>query len=217
MKKEFVVTASALNVRSEPSIEGPVIDILDKGEKVNFIESSNDGYWVKISAEGAEGWVSFKYLQPIVKDVIVSAFPWFDIAVQELRNGIAEILGPAANPRIVEYLHSTSLGAAMASSDETAWCSAFVNFCVEKSGYAGTDSAAARSWLKWGGETLNPVPGSIVVFSRGNDSFSGHVAFYVSETVNGINVLGGNQGNKVCYGEYSRDRLFGYRLPKIAK
>ena len=210
---QLVVTASALNLRDAPGIDGNVIAILERGDVVESIEPSADSHWQKISHGANTGWASLKYLQPAMSDAPVAAFPWFEIAMQELERGVSEVPGSGANPRIVEYLRSTSLGGAMASSDETAWCSAFVNFCVEKAGFAGTDSAMARSWLNWGRGTNNPVTGCIVVFERGAPP-SGHVAFYVSESGGMIKVLGGNQGNKVSIQEYDRGRLLGFRVPR---
>jgi uncharacterized protein (TIGR02594 family) len=101
----------------------------------------------------------------------------------------------------------------MACNDETPWCSAFVNFCVEQAGFAGTDSASARSWLNWGRKTDTPVTGCIAVFERGAPP-SGHVAFYVSQSADQIKVLGGNQGNKVSFAHFPKFRLLGYRIPR---
>lgn len=208
---KLVVTASALNLRDAPGMDGNVIAILDRGDVVQSIESSTDGYWQKVTHGGHAGWASFKYLQPAMDGAPVAAFPWFDIAMKEL--DVAEVAGPGDNPRIVDYLRSTNLGGDMASNDETAWCSAFVNFCVEQAGFAGTDSAGARSWLKWGRKTDTPVTGCIVIFERGAPP-SGHVAFYVSESADQVKVLGGNQGNKVCFAQYPKTRVLGYQVPK---
>lgn len=208
---KLIVTASALNLRDAPSTEGNVIAILERGDIVDAIEATSDGPWIKISLGTDVGWASFKYLQPSIASAPVAAFPWFDVAMQEL--GTSEVVGPGDNPRIVEYLRSTSLGGAMAANDETPWCSAFVNFCVEKSGFAGTDSASARSWLNWGRQTNTPVTGCIAVFERGAPP-NGHVAFYVSENPETIKVLGGNQGDKVCFAEYDKDRILGFRVPR---
>jgi uncharacterized protein (TIGR02594 family) len=208
---KFVVTADALNLRDKPDVlTGKVLTILKRGDKVESTSGSANRYWLKVKHGSHSGWASFKYLQPSDAGAPLGRFPWFDIALSEL--GVSEIAGPGDNPRIVEYLRSTNLAAPFASHDETAWCSAFVNFCVERSGYAGTDSAAARSWLNWGRATDRPVVGCVTVFSRGNPP-SGHVAFFVSKTDQKIRVLGGNQGNSVSYAEYPKERLLGYRLP----
>lgn len=208
---KLVVTASALNLRDAPSVEGNVIAILDRGNVVESVESSPDGYWQRVSYGGNIGWASFKYLQPAIDEAPVAAFSWFDIATKEI--GTAETAGSGDNPRIVDYLRSTSLGGSMASNDETPWCSAFVNFCVEQAGFAGTDSASARSWLNWGRKTDTPVTGCIVVFERGAKP-KGHVAFYVSETGDQVKVLGGNQNDKVCFAQYPKSRILGYRVPE---
>ena len=140
-------------------------------------------------------------------------YPWMEIARSKL--GEAEISGPDANPEILEFLSSTTLDGPDKESDETAWCSAFVNWCVTQTGVQGTDSAWARSWLKWGqkADWNALVVGSIVVFSRGANS--GHVAFFVDTDENGtqIKVLGGNQGDKVSYAWFPIERVLDIRMP----
>src|SRR4030095_2451187 len=87
---------------------------------------------------------------------------------------------------------SERCGATRGSS--SAWCSAFANWCVEKAGYEGTDSAWAKSWLTWGKKLATPRRGCIAVFTRGD---GGHVGFYISKTSSVIKVLGGNQSDEV--------------------
>ena len=136
---------------------------------------------------------------------------WYDIAFREMETGVDEIAGAAGhNPRIVEYHQATSL---RAMDDETAWCSSFVNWCMMKAGETRTNSAAARSWLKWGQTLDQPKRGCIVVFSRPPKPTSGHVAFYEGEKRDRILVLGGNQSNQVNIAAYPRDRLLSYRWP----
>lgn len=207
--KQLIVTADSLNVRDTPSIQGTILGALKKGQVVTWSGTSGDQYWFKIDAGALKGWASHKYLQPVVPAPTTSSFPWFAIAEREI--GVKEVVGSGDNPRIVEYLRSTNLDAPSASEDETPWCSAFANWCVEASGYAGTDSAWARSWLNWGQRTTTPKVGSIVVFSRGVSS--GHVAFFVSRTATQIKVLGGNQSDSVCIQNYPASRLLGFRDP----
>lgn len=135
-------------------------------------------------------------------------FPWMPIAIGEL--GELEIAGDEDNPRIVEYLQTTTLPGVLAMQDETAWCSAFVNWCVQESGLEGTKSAAARSWMTWGKPVAAPRQGCITVFSRDG---GGHVAFFIQEVGGLLYVLGGNQGNRVCIAGYPRSRLLGFRVP----
>lgn len=140
---------------------------------------------------------------------------WMWHAFAEYKLGVNEVAGPKANPRIVEYHKATNLGMnPMAFSDETPWCSSFVNFVMEQAGEKTTKSAMARSWLKWGQSVHPPVYGAIAVFWRGQpQGISGHVAFYVGEEGSNIWVLGGNQYNSVSFAKYPRMRLLGYRMP----
>jgi uncharacterized protein (TIGR02594 family) len=129
---------------------------------------------------------------------------WLKFAFKELDRHIQEKPGAATNKRIEQYLQSTKKGSPGHESDETLWCSAFVNFCIEEStGLEGTNDLAARSWLNWNsGKRLNkdkPTRGCIVVFARpSGGSKSGHVGFYLSGSrERGIRILGGNQSNAV--------------------
>lgn len=137
--------------------------------------------------------------------------PWFDIAKAEI--GVREIPGEQDNPRIVEYQQATSL---RATDDETPWCASFVNWCLQQAGIAGTNSAAARSFLQWGREIPQPVEGCIVVLKRGNSSWQGHVGFYVGAIGDRVNLVGGNQGNAVSIKGFKRSDVLGYRMPKKA-
>ena len=140
---------------------------------------------------------------------------WMDIARREI--GQKEIRGRSHNPRIIQYHKSTSL---RASTDEVPWCSSFVNWVVTRAGYKGTNSAAARSWLKWGHRISGPKPGCIVVFWRGKkDGWSGHVGFVtdVDLSRDKIRVLGGNQADMVKESWYSTDKVLGYRWPESGR
>jgi uncharacterized protein (TIGR02594 family) len=136
---------------------------------------------------------------------------WLDVAIEEFHRGVEEIPGREHDPRILEYHASTTLDA---SDDETPWCSAFVNFCITKAGMIGTNSAAARSWLKWG-VPCEPKRGAITVFRRGTSSWTGHVGFWIGEEENGIVILGGNQRNRISYSSYPKRDLLGYRWPRV--
>lgn len=141
--------------------------------------------------------------------------PWIKIAKQEL--GIHEVPGPGDNPRVVEYLKSTTLPAPDNHNDETSWCSAFVNWCVEQAGVKGTNSAWARSWLKWGRElkeedSMDEWTGCICVLERGPNF--GHVGFLMDWDDDRVKLLGGNQGDAVSYAWFPNERVLGFRVPK---
>jgi uncharacterized protein (TIGR02594 family) len=140
----------------------------------------------------------------------ITEWPWLKIARKEL--GVKETSGDGDNPRIVEYLKSTTLGRPDNENDETPWCSAFTNWVLKQAGVAPrTNSAWARSWLNLGVATNDPIPGTIVVFSRGQNA--GHVGFYLNEDGLRVQVLGGNQGDAVTNAWFPKANLLGYREP----
>ena len=131
--------------------------------------------------------------------------------VAESQLGVVEFGGPQHNPLVLRY--SSDVGLDWVHDDETPWCSIFVNWCALKAGVERSGSAMARSWLRNGTEFATPEPGDVVVFWRGSPSAdTGHVALFHSYAPNGqINVLGGNQSNRVVVSPYSEDRLLSFR------
>ena len=83
---------------------------------------------------------------------------------------------------------------------------------MEQAGIEGTNSAMARSWLKWGREIDEPVKGCIVILKRGT-GMSGHVGFYDDRDELFLTLLGGNQSDQVCLKDYKMRDVLGYRLP----
>lgn len=129
-------------------------------------------------------------------------------AVSQL--GVKEIWGKGSNKQIEKYLAAAGLDG---YHDETAWCAAFVNWCLVQAGMYGTGKANARSFLKYGKEAKAPEQGDIVVFWRGSkQSWQGHVGFFKEFTAHGhVVCLGGNQGDKVCFKTYPIDKVLGFR------
>ena len=131
-----------------------------------------------------------------------------NIALREY--GVTEIPGKNDNPRILQYFHE--IGQKWVKDDETAWCSAFINWCAKVSGLEYTGKLNARSWLDIGYEVFTSQPGDIVIFWRvSKEDWRGHVGLFINYEGDYINVLGGNQGNKVCIKKYHKDRLLGFR------
>jgi len=134
---------------------------------------------------------------------------WMPVALDEV--GVSEIVGAEDNPRILEYHQATSL---KASNDETPWCAAYVNWVLSQVNIEGTDRANARSFTHWGLPLEEPKYGCIVVLKRGDNKFNGHVGFYVNSLPNGrIQLLGGNQGNKVSVAAFKKSDVIAYRWP----
>ena len=134
---------------------------------------------------------------------------WIKIAEGEL--GQKEKAGSAHNPRIVEY-HSTTGGF---QDDETAWCSSFVNWVMQKAGQGGTNSAAAVSWARWGKKVDNPAYGAIAVidWDGPGPGWKGHVGFVVGMQGSSVLLLGGNQSNSVNVASFGTSKIIAYVYP----
>ncbi len=138
--------------------------------------------------------------------------PWCDIAAAEI--GVKALAGPGLHEkRIIEY-HKTTTYAA--TTDEVAWCSAFVNWVMIQAGIEGTNSAAAKSWIKWGLKVNAPAKGDIIVVQSKKTS-GYHVGFYLDHNHASVRILGGNQGKQVNESNFllrSWD-IIAYRRPPI--
>ncbi|TDQ28609.1 uncharacterized protein (TIGR02594 family) [Tenacibaculum caenipelagi] len=133
------------------------------------------------------------------------------ISVALSQYGVKEVIGTKDHPQILNYF--TSLGFDVAKfKDETAWCSAFVNWVAKKAGYEHSNKLTARSWLTVGTSTSNPQLGDVVVLWREDPtSWKGHVGFLIKETKRYVYLLGGNQGNSVSIKAYPKKRVLDYR------
>ena len=110
-----------------------------------------------------------------------------------------------------------SAGGVEIDPSQTAWCAAFVNATLTKTGLDGTGALNARSFLDWGTEITSPQLGDVVVLSRGDNPAQGHVGFFKGFDADGnILILGGNQGDSVNVQSFNKDRLLGYRRPEGA-
>lgn len=121
--------------------------------------------------------------------------------------GQSEISGSKDNARIVYYHSFTTL---KATDDETPWCASFVCAALENAGFKSTRSAAAKSYATYGVAGDGSV-GDIAVFKRPGGH---HVAFINKKYVKGsalVNVLGGNQSNKVRVSDYEAANLIAIR------
>ncbi len=169
---------------------------------------------------GSKTWLVLEATEkgksPVVPaDAIVATTDWMKVAQAEI--GQKEISGAQSNGKIIQYHASTTL---KASSDETAWCSSFVNWVLKKSNIKGTGSAAAASWITWG-ESSSGKSGAIAVIrnaSVANSSLTStgnHVGFLVKETPTHYLLLGGNQSDQVKISSFPKKSwtLRGYRWP----
>lgn len=124
--------------------------------------------------------------------------------------GQKEIPGQGSNKVILDIIKAIH---PPATDDSTiAWCAIFVSYVLNKFGY-DFKILAARQFLKVGFEPNEGEHelGDLVILSRGNQSWQGHVGFYIREDEKYVYVLGGNQSNQVNITPYVKKRLLGYR------
>jgi uncharacterized protein (TIGR02594 family) len=132
---------------------------------------------------------------------------WYQVAMKEV--GVTEGEGTKSNPQILLYHGATKL---KAMSDKTPWCASFVSWCLAQSGVRSPETARARTYLKFGITLRDPIPGCLVILSRGKAS--GHITFYKEALDDGHFLgLGGNQSDSVCFQAYPNSRILGYRWP----
>lgn len=94
------------------------------------------------------------------------------------------------------------------------WCARFMNFVLERSGFKGTGSDAAKSFASYGRRVSGPRVGAIAVMTRGKGG--GHVGIVsgIDEHGNPIVISGNNYGRKVGESVYSRSRVYAYVMPQ---
>lgn len=99
----------------------------------------------------------------------------------------------------------------------TAWCAAFVNWCLIQARVTHLGYATAASWVNFGAPIVHPVYGSVVVIAPSSDtgSTTGHVAFFGGSVGAEIWLLGGNQHRSVCWMRKDRKHVRAYRWPAI--
>lgn len=144
-----------------------------------------------------------------------AVLPWFDEAKRLI--GIAELRGDADNPTIMDWAADLDLNYA---GDEVPWCGLFVAHCIASTlsdEPLPANPLGARQWERFG-EKTGPRVGAVLVFWRESlASGKGHVGFYNAETADAYQVLGGNQGDKVCLAWIAKDRCRGAFWPVTAK
>ncbi len=124
--------------------------------------------------------------------------------------GIKEIPGNKHNKQVVNFFHE--LGFTHYNTDETPWCSAFINFCAKKNGAKYAVGLRARNWMNCGKAANPPKVGNIVVFGwGGKNSTAGHVGIYICQDEENTYCLGGNQTDEVNITQFCTKDVLGYR------
>lgn len=162
-----------------------------------------------------EGWlVGAEYpsggrARPI-SSAALAAGDWMAKAEDEARLPAEERTAwpdPRENPRILEYFRIACPWFEVIGGDEVDWCAAFVNYCLERAGYRGSNHPGARSFFWDEHDRFLPVTaprrGCIAVFRKPPfadpawPTGPGHVGFVVDWTNDKLELLGGNQEKTV--------------------
>jgi uncharacterized protein (TIGR02594 family) len=122
--------------------------------------------------------------------------------------GLKEIPGTENNPQIMIFFHS--IGQDWVQGDETAWCSAFINWCAKTEGLTYSGKLNARSWLNFGTEVSIEEADIAVLWRSSPDSWKGHVGIPIREDGDSLWLLGGNQSNMVKISAYPKERVLKY-------
>jgi uncharacterized protein (TIGR02594 family) len=147
--------------------------------------------------------------------------PWFKIAEEEMSawktGGLVESSG-AGKAKVLEYFRSTG----SPTNRVVPWCGAFIAHCLAKSGAAPAasiipESTIAARWKRWGNTELKltadaQIPqGAIVVTVPLAPEASGHVGFFNRFVPDGVELLGGNQSNRVSLMKVKRSQVVAIR------
>lgn len=84
--------------------------------------------------------------------------------------------------------------------DEIAWCSAFVNWCIEQAELVGRDLLGAKRWEGWANG--KKIPDAVQVLSAITILSRGHVGFLMFRENGKVQMLGGSQSDMVCLSAY---------------
>ncbi|HEY5731220.1 MAG TPA: TIGR02594 family protein [Anaerolineales bacterium] len=205
--------ADDLSMREGPDNHYPAVAELAFNRVVIVDKISEDGKWKHCTnAWGEPGWYPIERLAPLGEVAIQKSneeFSWLPVAFAEF--GTREVPGAKHNPKILEYLNSTDLAQKYPNlPDETDWCAAFVNWCIEKVGLPSMNSALVHPWTKWGKAAPEPKRGAVITFLW--DDGWAHVSFYLGEIGNYVVCLGGNQSDAVWVSVYHKKYVTSYRI-----
>lgn len=193
-----------------------------KAENTLVVNASNtaSGIDEKVFGESNTAWdiESYAFLTELAERQITDPLMLKSPLIREARKyfGIVEIPGSKHNSQIVTFFKET--GNEGIKTDEAAWCSTFIGYCAKQSGLEYSKATLAQSWLDFGKEIKDPVPGDLVIFWRDEPtSWKGHVGIFLgfNAQTNEVICLGGNQSDSVCISQYARNRVLGYR--RLAK
>lgn len=180
----------------------------------------NNNQHEKLALDGDPGPITIaaikRYREPVpVSKPPIAALPINDLVAwmtwAKAHLGEHEVLGSKDNPFIMSLYPD---GNYPQQHDEVPWCACFVNAALKRNGYKGSNSAAAKSFDKYG-TACEPKYGAIITLRHANGGR--HVTFFshwVNEAAGLAACLGGNQANSVKVSTYNfKKELVASRWP----
>ena len=120
--------------------------------------------------------------------------------------GTVEKPGAANNATIMSW--ADELGGSVEriyTADSVPACGLFMAIVAKRAGKTPpVDPLWALNWGKFGTSVGQPGLGDVLTFMREG---GGHVALYIGEDTQAYHVLGGNQGDQVCFTRIEKTRL----------
>jgi len=120
---------------------------------------------------------------------------------------------PGAAGVLLEALRWQGRSASQIGLPTKLWCADFMNFVLRRAGGKGTQSRAARSFLKYGTKLDGPRVGAIAIMYRKGPN-NGHVGVVRGTDGQGNPIIvSGNHGNTVRQAVYPKGRVLAYVMP----
>ncbi|WP_299261484.1 TIGR02594 family protein [uncultured Aquimarina sp.] len=185
-----------------------------------------DFLWLKVEVAGDNGTYERRFPEErgeYFRLEVNKRAPWMEIAIREAKKarGIVEGIEPMYT-MAKNYLRFVGNPFEPTSSRNGPWCAAFMNWCMEESGYNYALSASSlapihENFDKNFKQIKVPVYGCIVVYAN-ISQWRGHTGFLFGMATNGDYILlGGNQDNSIKLAPYGESigskRLYGFYVP----
>jgi uncharacterized protein (TIGR02594 family) len=145
----------------------------------------------------------------------MAAAPWVANAYRDL--GVAEIGGAKDNPRI-ESMFAT-VGHPEVMHDETSWCAAAVGTWLTEAGYPIPPmdvNLMGGSYAAYGQRLTSFKPGCLCIcyYTKLREKdWRRHICIGIADLGDAIQVIGGNQSNKVSIIKWPKANVAAYRWP----
>ena len=137
-----------------------------------------------------------------------AAAPWMPVARAEL--GTPELVDGKLNQRVRSYFAATRYPW-KAITKRTAWCAAFVSWCLVRAGVKSPRTAGAAVIMQRCYRLKRFRYGCIVVLPRGGEKH--HACFGIDLQGDRLLTIDGNSNNRVRYAEHDAGAVLGYYWP----